>query len=141
VFTLRIVMALFAAGALLGAVTAAAKDFRPGDLSVCNRSHCIPIANRNALHAFSSFFYGNGAVTAARPPRPRAPAFELRVNGAVAGIAASGRLDRALVYGLNCARFHGGQWYRLPARAARELRRRAAPLMPLRVPGTVPRSC
>ena len=43
------------------------------------------------------------------------------------------RLDRFLSYGVSLERFQRGHWYRLPARAARELRRLAASLTPLHV--------
>jgi hypothetical protein len=63
-----------------------------------------------------------------------APAFQLRYdNGYVTGIVASPRLDRFLSYGVYLERFHRGTWYRLPPRAASELRRLTADLRPLRV--------
>jgi hypothetical protein len=41
----------------------------------------------------------------------------------VAGIVAPANLDRFLSYGVYLRRFYGGTWYRVPARAAAELRR------------------
>ncbi|HEY3207603.1 MAG TPA: hypothetical protein VGJ58_11680 [Gaiellaceae bacterium] len=77
----------------------------------------------------------------ARPPRLGAPAFRLKLGDMVAGIAATRRLDRVLVYGLYCGRFRRGIWYRLPTRAAAALGRVTAGLEPLHVTGRVPRSC
>jgi hypothetical protein len=60
--------------------------------------------------------------------------FELRFrNGYVTGIVAATRLDRFLSYGVYLGRFTPGRWYRFPDKVARELRRLAAPLAPLRV--------
>jgi hypothetical protein len=133
--------AAFIAASLLVTPAATAKDFEPGDLSVCNRTRCLAIINPAVLSLFSSFYYREGRATAVRAPRRGAPAFRLQIDGSVAGLVATARLDRALVYGLNCGRFHRGDWYSLPARAALELRRLTAGLVPLRVTRFVPRSC
>jgi hypothetical protein len=133
--------ALVIAAVLLGTPAATAKEFEPGDFRVCNHTRCATITNVRVLRLFSSFYYGRGNVTVADPPRAGARAFELRVDGAVAGIAASSQLDRALVYGLNCSRFRRGIWYRLPRRAAAELRLLTAHFRSFRVTGVVPRSC
>ena len=135
--------ALVVAAALLCSPAATAKDFGPGDLRVCDAKRCVPIVNRAALRAFRSFFYGDGRATYVPKPRVGAPAFEIRFgDGWPAGLVGSRKLDRALVYGLNCGRFRRGRWYRLPARAAREVRRLSAPLTPLPVTQRAPpRSC
>jgi hypothetical protein len=127
-------MALVVAAALLCSAAATAKDFQPGGLRVCDAKRCAVIENREALRAFSSFFYGDGRATPVPKPRLGAPAFEIRFeDGWPAGLVGSAKLDRSLVYGLNCGRFRRGRWYRLPARAAREVRRLSAQLTPLRV--------
>ena len=136
-------MALVVAAMFVCCSAATAKDFGPGDLRVCGAKRCVPIENRDALRAFSAFYYGDGRATVVGRPRLGAPAFEIRFrNGSAAGIVASAKLDRALVYGLNCGRFRRGRWYRLPARATLEVRRLSAQLVPLRVTRRPPpRSC
>jgi hypothetical protein len=132
-----IVAALLAAAALAVTPAATAKEFRPGDLRVCNAKRCVPITKRALMPLLGNFYYG---VPDPRDPRvaPRvrlgAPAFELRFsNGYVTGIVASTRLDRFLSYGVNLGRFHRGVWYRVPARIAAELRTLTAGMKPLRV--------
>ncbi len=138
----RILIVLLAPAALLAAADVAAKDFRPGDLRVCAKTRCVPITNRAELPVFSSFYWGAGTAPRAPKVPVGAPAFELRFgDDYVSGIVASAGLDRFRAYGFNCGRFRRGKWYRVPARAARELRRLTRSLRPLRVSGTVPRSC
>lgn len=129
--------------ALLGASAAGAKDLAPGDLRVCNATRCVPIADRAVLRSLSAFLYGTRPAPQARRVRAGAPTFALRFrNGYLAGIVGSPKLDRVLVNGLNCGRFRRGVWYRLPARAVREVRRLAALLQPVRLTrARVPRSC
>jgi hypothetical protein len=127
--------------ACLAAGAAAAKDFKPGDLGVCNAVKCPAIFDRGALKAFSGFFYGPLKVARTAAPPPGASAFRLKLKGEIVGLAATHRLDRVLVYGLNCGRFRRGVWYRLPDRAAMGLRRLTAGLVPQRVPRRIPRSC
>jgi hypothetical protein len=136
-------VALVATTVLLCSSAATAKDFAPGDLRVCGAKRCVAIESRDAVRAFSSFYYGEGRVAIVARPRLGAPTFEIRFrDGSKAGMVASAMLDRALVYGLNCGRFRRGRWYRLPARAALEVRRLSAPLTPLRVTRRAPpRSC
>jgi hypothetical protein len=133
--TFATTVVLFAAG------SATAKDIRPGDLRICNTAKCVAIFDRGALKTFGAFYYGPGAVTTAPAPVRRAPAFRLKLDDMVAGVVATRRLDRVLVYGLNCGRFERGVWYRLPPRAAGALRRVTAGLVPQRVPRRIPRSC
>lgn len=132
----RVLVAFFAAAAFLVAVTAgSAKEFDPGDLRICNTKRCVPITNRPALTALGAFYY----IGTKPPPRvPRAPlgapSFELRFdNGYVTGIVATARLDRFLSFGVNIGRFDAGRWYRVSGTAARELRRLAARLTPIRL--------
>ena len=91
--------------------------------------------NRPALSALSAFYYiGTGRPMRAPRPALGAPAFELRFdNGYVTGIVGMARLDRFLSYGVNLDRFDAGVWYRVPVRAAKELRRLTAGISPLRV--------
>jgi hypothetical protein len=129
-----IVVALLAAAALAVTPAATAKDFRPGDLRVCNSHRCVPITNRAVLPLISAFYYGPHEPRTAPRPRLGAPAFELRfTNGYVTGIAASARLDRFLSYGVNLDQFKRGVWYRVPTRLASELRKLTAGMKPLRV--------
>jgi hypothetical protein len=127
-------IALAVAAGIFCSSAALAKDFGPGDLRVCGATRCVPIEKRDALRAFSAFYFGDGrAVGAGRPP-VGAPAFEIRFrDGSAAGIVAGSKLDRARVYGLNCGRFRRGRWYRVPARVRLEVSRLSAGLTPLRV--------
>ena len=127
-------------GALLVAVLlicvspARAKDFGPGDLSVCNAKRCVPVENREVLPLLGSFYYSGLPPAVVRAPRIGAPMFELRFrNGYVTGIVASRALDRFLSYGVNANQFARGRWYRIPAPTALELRWLSARLEPLRL--------
>jgi hypothetical protein len=129
-----IVAALLAAAALAVIPAATAKEFKPGDLRVCNAKRCVPITNRALMPLLGSFYYGPRAARAAAPVRLGARYFELRFsNGYVTGIAATARLDRFLSYGVYLGRFQRGTWYRIPTRIAAELRRLTAGMKPLRV--------
>lgn len=126
--------ALAVSAALVAADLGTAKDFGPGDLRVCNAKRCVPIMNRDVLPAFGSFLYSGRRPAAASKPRLGEPVFELRFdNGYVTGIVGTAKLDRFLSYGVNLNRFRRGTWYRLPTRAARELRRLTERLEPLRL--------
>jgi hypothetical protein len=130
----RFAAALVLATALTFPPGATAKDFRPGDLQICNAKECVAIADQAVLNALSSFYYGGPQPARTRAPRLGAPSFQLKfTNGYVTGIVASARLDRLLSYGVNLGRFHKGAWYRVPDRAARELIRLTESLKPLRV--------
>ena len=135
------IAALVVTMVVFGTPAATAKDFRPGDLRVCNHTRCVVVTNAYVTRLFSSFYYGDARVRVAAEARVGAPAFELRLSSLVLGLAATARLDRVLVYGIYCERFRRGVWYRLPARAAQELRRVTTELRPLRFRGIVPRSC
>jgi hypothetical protein len=130
-----IVAAVLAVAALAVTPAATAKDFRPGDLRVCNAHRCVPIVNRAVLPLLGSFYYSDSHEPRVAPRvRLGAPYFELRfTNGYVTGITASARLDRFLSYGVNLGRFHRGVWYRIPARLASELRKLTAGMKPLRM--------
>lgn len=134
--TRLVLVGLLAATALVAVPTAGAKDFRPGDLRICSGRHCVAVTNRTDLRLLSRFYYASAATQPARARSPRlgAPAFELRFSdGYVTGVVATAKLDRFLSYGVNLGRFLPKRWYRVPAQAARELRRLAAKLEPLRV--------
>lgn len=134
--TTRLVLVGFlTAAALVAAPPAAAKEFQPGDLRLCSGHHCHAVTNEAVLEVLSSFYYSGAAAPArARAPRLGRRAFELRFDdGYVTGVVATRRLDRFLSYGVNLGRFSRGLWYRVPAPAARELRRLAVGLTPLRV--------
>jgi hypothetical protein len=119
---------------LLAVPAAAAKDFEPGDLRLCNATRCVHVMDRAAVKALGDFYYATGHPPRARAVPLGAPALELRFrNGYVTGIVATAKLDRFLSYGVHLERFARGQWYRMPATVAAELRRLAAGLKPFRV--------
>jgi hypothetical protein len=115
-------------------VPAAAKDFGPGDLRVCNGDRCVPVVRRSVLPALGSFYYSGPQPKAVTAAPMGARMFQLRFrNGYVTGIVATASLDRFLSYGVYLERFRRGTWYRVPDGLARELRRLAAGLRPLHV--------
>ena len=115
------------------APSAAAKDFGPGDLRVCNVHRCAPIVRRDVLPTLGAFYYQSAAApTLVAAPPLGSPSYELRFrNGYATGIVAGKRLDRFLSYGVNLGRFAQGKWYRVPAAMAAEVRRLADPLAPI----------
>lgn len=114
---------------------AGAKEFRPGDLSVCNAKRCVVIRNQHVLSGLAAFYYD----PAKRPAKTRAPTLGTPFvglefsNGYVTGIVAGRSSSKFLSYGVNLDQFREGVWYRVPARAAAELRGLAAALTPLRL--------
>jgi hypothetical protein len=113
---------------------AAAKDFQPGDLRVCNADRCVPITDPAVVRLLGPFYYGARSPKTVAAPRFGAPAFELRFpNGYATGVAASPRLDRFLSFGVNLGHFRKGVWYAIPPRLAAELRTLTAGMEPLRV--------
>jgi hypothetical protein len=129
--------ALVVAAAALAAPAATAKSFGPGDLRVCGAEQCVAITKPAVLPLLGSFYYHGSSPRRAHAPRLGARAYELRFrNGYVTGIVASPRRDRFLSYGVHLGHFRRGQWYRLPSRAAAELRTLSAQLEPLRVTRT-----
>ena len=131
--------------ALLGAVVAAvallvpsasAKDFGPGDVSVCNASRCVAIAAPRGVSQLRPFYFSGPALAHVRAPALGTPYYELRFdNGYATGIVATSRLDRFLSYGVHLERFARDQWYAVPPKLAAELRRLTAGLAPLRLTG------
>ena len=116
------------------APSATAKSFGPGDLRICDQERCVGITKRSVLPLLGAFYYYGREPAEARSPHLGAPAFDLRFrNGYVSGIVATRHLDRFLSYGVNIGHFSRRTWYRVPPRAAAELRRLSAGLQPLRV--------
>jgi hypothetical protein len=130
----RTVLLSLLAAALLVPTSASAKDFKPGDLRVCNRARCVPIVNRDVLPAIGSFYYTGPCPARVRRPRLGVPYYELRYrNGYVTGIVATRRLDRFLTYGVIDQRFARDMWYAVPRKLSGELRRLTVDLRPLRL--------
>ena len=119
---------------LLGAGGAAAKEFAPGDLRICDKTRCVPVMKPDVVRLLARLYYtGPQPATGARPAWG-APAFELRYrNGYATGVVAPARLDRFLSFGVFLERFRRGVWYRVPPEAARELRRLTVGMHPYRV--------
>lgn len=125
---------LLAAAALLLVPGAAAKDFRPGDLRLCNARRCVKIVDPKVVATLGPFYYSNGSPRKAHAPLLGARAYELRFpNGYATGIVAGASLDRFLSYGVNLGRFHRGVWYRIPRRMTAGLTKLSCSLRPLRV--------
>jgi hypothetical protein len=137
----RVVAAVILACGLLAVPAAVAKTFRPGDLRVCGREHCMRLADKRLLRAVNTFYWGSGSPAWAPRVRTGSPGFVLQLrNGYTTGIVAGEKLGRFQAYGVICGRFEQGRWYRFPPRAALGLRRLTADLRPVRVPRP-PRSC
>jgi hypothetical protein len=134
----RIIAGLALVGLLIFNSGAAAKEFKPGDLRVCDAKRCVSIKSRTVLDALSAFYY-DSATPPARVSAPRlgVPFFRLEFsNGYVTGIIADPQLDRFLSYGVNLDQFRAGVWYRAPTRAVAGLRQLTIGLAPLRLTGT-----
>jgi hypothetical protein len=114
------------------AVPAGAKNFRPGDLSVCDQQRCVPIVDQKVLNALTRFYYTGAQPAVVGKPKLGSPYFQIKSGTYVSAIAATARLDRFRT-GCNCGHFGPDDWYRVPARIALQLRKLAAPLQPLRV--------
>jgi hypothetical protein len=118
--------------ALVFTCSASAKEFRPGDLRICNSSRCVTIRDQRALDLIARFVYLGPQPASVRSVRIGVPYYELKFrNGYVPGIVATTSLDRFLSYGVYLERFRRGTWYRVPARAAQVLRSLTASLRPL----------
>ncbi len=128
----RLLLSVLVVSALLAAVTASAKEFRPGDLRVCNKSRCVAIVNRDVLPTAASFYYNGPCPTRVRRANLGADYYELRYrNGYVTGIVATRGLDRFLTYGVHDQRFARDKWYAVPRKLSTELRRLTVGLRPL----------
>jgi hypothetical protein len=122
------------ASALLVVPSAGAKDFRPGDVRVCNATRCVAIVKRDVVPHLAAFYYSGPAPRVRQSAAIGAPYYELRFpNGYVTGIVATRRLDRFLSYGVILERFARNRWYALPRALSEELRRLTVGLRPLRV--------
>jgi len=124
-----------AAAAFLVLVSgAAAKEFEPGDVSVCNAARCVAIVRPEAMPPLEWFYYMGPQPAVVRGPALRTPYYELRFeNGYVTGIVATRRLDRFLSYGVILERFKRGRWYGMPAELSAELRTLTASMRPYRL--------
>lgn len=140
----RTLASAFLIGSLVLSSSAGAKEFRPGDLSVCNAKRCVSIKSQPVLAALSRFYYDSAvAPPRARGPRLGVPFYRLQFsNGYVTGIVAGAELGRVLgysdlsrflSYGVNLDQFASGAWYRVPARAVAGLRKLTVGLAPLRL--------
>ena len=113
---------------------AAAKEFHPGDLRVCNAARCVPIMEPQAVGLLGPFYYSGPALQRKLPPARGTAYFELRFkNGYVTGIVATRALDRFLSYGVHLERFGRGVWYRVPPQLSAELKKLTAGMQPLRL--------
>ena len=132
---MRVALAsLVAVAALFALPAASAKDFRPGDLRICNSDHCRVVVNRKVLARLAAFYYRGSAPARVTRPQLGRPYYQLRYsNGYVTGIVATRRLDRFLSYGVFLGRFTRYRWYHIPIAASREFRRLTADLPPLRL--------
>ena len=130
----RNLLVLGVAAAVVLAPSASAKDFRPGDLRVCNATRCVAIVSPDVLPQLGAFYYSGRPLARIGRPVLGAPYYELRFrNGYATGIVATRRLDRFLSYGVHLERFAAGTWYAVPRQLCLELRRLTASLRPLRV--------
>src|SRR5438132_4753728 len=70
---LHLCVAALVVAVLVAATGATAKDFRPGDLRVCNTKRCVQVRNPAVLAAFGSFYYNGPQPDTAPRARLRAP--------------------------------------------------------------------
>jgi hypothetical protein len=118
----------------------AAKEFKPGDLRICNGNRCVTITDQELLDALGSFIYTGPQPAFVPSPRLGVSYFALKFsNGYVPGIVATAKLDRWLSYGVYLGRFARGRWYHVPARAAEGMRELTVSLEPLRLTRVVVR--
>lgn len=141
-------LGIMTAGPILAALLVAfllpagalAKEFRPGDVRVCNATRCVAIDSPSALTALSSFYY-NPSQHPLRVSAPSSgvPFFRLEFSdGYISGIVASPGLGHFLSYGVNLEQFGNGAWYRVPPPLAAALRRLTSGVPPLRLtPGAI----
>jgi hypothetical protein len=137
-----VVFGALAVVVLVAASASSAKEFRPGDVRLCDARQCVSLGEQRLLFELSSFVYGDTRVRRVQPLRRGAPVLQLRYrDGYVPGLLGRDGLDRFRSHGVICGRFVRGVWYRVPAPLARDLRMAAVRLNPLRFSGSVPRSC
>jgi hypothetical protein len=130
--TVGVTLLIAAAGVLVGAGTAPAKEIKPGDIQLCNLRHCRPVSSRTLLARLGALYYDAGGPSTAREPAMGSPVYYLRFrSGYTTGIVAGADLDRFLSYGVNEDRFVQGTWYRLPGAAAAALKRLARGMKPI----------
>jgi hypothetical protein len=137
---MRRVTVAIAACTLLAVPSAVAKDFGPGDIAVCGRSHCEPIVDKRLLRILSAYYWGPRKVVRAAPVRVGARGFALRWrNGYTSAVVGGATLGRFRAQGFYCGRFVRGRWYRFPAEAAAAMKKLTAGVRPLRVTACVRR--
>lgn len=131
----NLIRLLLLAGLLLVLpASAIAKDFRPGDVRLCNNKRCIALKDPAVLAALARFYYSGPQPGVARPARLRSPSYELRFrNGYPTGLVAGVHLDRFLSFGVNEGRFSGGTWYEAPPAATAAILKLRAALKPTRL--------
>jgi hypothetical protein len=133
-------VAVLLALALTFTAASAAKEFKPGDLRICNANTCVTITDQRLLDALGSFIYMGPQPAIVRSPRLGVAYFALKFrNGYVPGIVATAELDRWLSYGVYLGRFARGRWYHVPARTAAGVRELTVSLKPLRLTRVVVR--
>jgi hypothetical protein len=138
---MRLLLCTVALAASLAALAAPAqaKGFGPGDLKLCGKDRCVLIMDQSLLNGLSRFYYGGPAPAEVRKPRLGVPYLQLKFadGGYVTGVAATAQLDRFRSGGVNLGQFSPDDWYRVPAKVARGLRKLAVALTPLRVSESV----
>lgn len=129
-----LLITVVAASMLVALPSASAKDFRPGDVRICNATRCVPVLTRSVLPQLTSSYYSGPLPLRIARPALGTPYYEMRFrNGYVTGIVATRRLDRFLTYGVHDQRFIRDTWYAVPHRVSMELRRLTDALRPLRL--------
>jgi hypothetical protein len=131
---MRILGGMAALGLIL-AVSAWAKDIRPGELRICGQKHCHAVKDPAQARGFADLLWGQSRIARATTPSTGSPVFQLRFQDGPVGAIITATAIR--VHGLNCGRFQRGKWYRLPAR----LRGLTRGLQPRSLSARVPHSC
>lgn len=131
----RVALAISVAVAALVALPAAsAKEFKPGDIRICNSNHCRAVEDQSVLTRLAAFYYDGSAPARTSRARLGQPYYKLRfTNGYVTGIVATRHLDRFLSYGVVLGRFTRYRWYAIAPEVSREFRRLTVGLRPLRL--------
>jgi len=133
-----LIAAAVTVSAVVGAQTAGAKSFQPGDVRICGPHACVVLRSQNALDALSRFYYGAPSPGRAPAPPIRSPYLRLEYkDGYVTGVVAGPRFARFLSFGVNLDQFRARTWYVVPPRLAAELRLLAPRLSPATLPGDI----
>jgi hypothetical protein len=131
----RLVVGISLALALVFAPAAArAKNFRPGDLRLCDARTCVDVTDQDVLNALARLFYGQPSPAEMPAPRLGKPYLQLQFsNGYLTGVVAMDHFNRFLSHGVNMGQFAPGAWYRVPRIAALGLQALSSELQPLRL--------